>query len=190
MFEFNEMDDFKDEQQSVAMKVALPERLHNDISLFAAYAGVSKSEFSRTAFMAYLDSLPVWKARSFFFQPNDKVRSSEHVSIEDKLKLSSKGSLIKVAALQVDAPDRANIVVGNLVRIKGREVSFDIPHNFRPTHMVNSASEDANNVKMVSGKLVIPLTDNVIIMGIPSQRFIYTVDIDYIWDIDTNNPSF
>ncbi|EOV0676291.1 hypothetical protein ACOII5_001791 [Cronobacter dublinensis] len=190
MFEFDEADGKKDEQQSVALKIALPERLYNDLSLFATYAGVSKSEFSRTAFTEYLNSLPVWKARSYFFQPNDKVKNSGQLSIEDKLKLASKGSLIKVAALQVDAPDRANIMVGNLVRIKGRDVSFDIPSNFRPTHMVNNILDDVNNVKMVAGKLVIPLIDNVMILGMPTQRFIYTVDIDYIWDVDTNTPAF
>ncbi|OUE79088.1 hypothetical protein AZ013_004127 [Citrobacter freundii] len=187
------IDEFQGEsepQQSVAMKISLPEKLHNDVSLFANYAGMSKAEFSRIAFSAYLENTPVWKARSYFFQPNDIVRENQSAGMEEKLKLAPKGSLIKVAALQVDSPDRANMVVGNLVRIKGRDVSFDIPLNFRPTHIANSIHQDTGNVKMVSGQLVIPLIDKVPTFGGESVRYIYTVDIDYIWDVDTDAPRF
>ncbi|XUK74061.1 ribbon-helix-helix domain-containing protein [Erwinia rhapontici] len=190
MFEYNDSENEMSEQQSVAMKISIPEKLHTSISNFSTYAGVSKSEFARAAFIAYLENSPVWKARSYFFQPNEKFRASQTESIEEKLKSSSKGSLIKVAALQIDSPDRANMIVGNLVRIKGRQISFDVPHNHRPTHIAQSIYEDGNNVKLVSGFLVVPLVDNVSTFGVDSQRFIYTVDIDYIWDVDTNVPTF
>lgn len=190
MVDFNESDFEKNEQQSVPMKIAVPERLHSDVSTFAHYAGWSKTEFARTAFSTFLESQPVWKARAFFFQPNEKIRSQQDVKIEEKLKSASKGSLIKVASLQVDAPDRANMIVGNLVRIKGREVSFDIPNNYRPTHIAQNISDDANNVKMVAGLLVIPLIDNVNSLLGSTQRYIYTIDLDYVWDVDTNTPSF
>ncbi|KGA39038.1 hypothetical protein KU75_25085 [Pectobacterium odoriferum] len=190
MSDINDFQNESESQQSVAMKISLPERLHNDVSLFANYLGMSKAEFSREVFSNYLDNSTVWKSRSYFFQPKDNVRENQGVSVEEKLKLASKGCLIKVAALQVDSPDRANMVVGNLVRIKGREVSFDIPHNYRPTHIANSIPYDTNNVKMVSGHLVIPQVDKVLAFGGESTRFIYTVDIDYIWDVDTAASMF
>lgn len=178
-------------QGSVALKVMLPERLHNDLNLFAHHIGKSKTEIVRDAVFALMDNTQIWKSKCYFFKPKDGNKNFTKSELLTKLTSAPKGTLIKLAGLPVDAPDRANILICNLIRVKGNMVSFEIPNNYRPTPLNTNQQQDSENVSMASGLLVLPLIDMV-----PStfsgeiQRLIYTVDIDYVWDIDTSAPSF
>lgn len=178
-------------QQSVALKVMLPERLHNDLNLYAQHSGQSKTEVVRNAIYQLMDNTPIWKAKCFFFKPKNEVRTPSKAELLSQLESAPKGTLIKMAGLQVDAPDRASIFICNLIRVNGDMVSFDIPNNYRPTQLNASQLQDSDNIKMVSGELVLPLIDMVPSpFGGQVQRFIYTINVDYIWDIDVNAPSF
>ncbi|HHQ6569481.1 TPA: hypothetical protein ACSTJX_004389 [Serratia fonticola] len=190
--DFNEVNQDSDAgQQSLPLKIMLPENLLADLNLYAKFFGRSKTEIVRDSIANFMGATPVWAARLYFFQPKVDVRT---LSVEDmlaRLADAPKGTLIKVASLNVDSPDRANIFICNLIRVKGRDISFEIPNNYRATPMLYSTVQDSNNVKMVAGSLVIPQIDNFkSAFGTESQRYIYTIDVDYVWDIDTNTPSF
>ncbi|PAA97733.1 CopG family transcriptional regulator [Serratia fonticola] len=179
------------DQQSLPLKVMLPENLLADLNLFAKYFGRSKTEIVRDAIASFMNTQPVWAARSYFFQPTDDVRIGSPNDLLTRLENAPKGTLIKVANLNIDSPDRANILICNLIRVKGREISFEIPNNYRATPMVYNNTRDSNSVKMVAGSLVIPKLDNFKpAFGHETQRYVFTIDVDYVWDIDTSTPSF
>lgn len=178
------------EQQSIPLKVTLPESLLNDLSLLAQSLGKSKTEMVRDALIYTMQNTAVWNTRCYFFQPND-VNDEACNHRLSQLEAAPKGTLIKVAGLQVDAPDRASILIGNLIRVKGEKVSFELPTTFRPTVLSGSVWKDSLNVKMTAGELVVPNSDEVPNpFGGQYTRFIYTIDIKYVWDIDTNSASF
>lgn len=101
-----------------------------------------------------------------------------------------KGTLLKVVGLNKDAPDSANVLICNFVRARGRQISFDIPVKFRPTPLNDSRFTDLSSVKLVGGQMVLPQSDqNMGPFGL-TQRWIYTIDVKYIWDIDCTLPVF
>ncbi|MEX8304552.1 hypothetical protein AB7N78_25620 [Escherichia coli] len=186
------IDDFEDDMRAqieanVAVKFTLPERLVQNLNLYAHHNSRSKTEIVKEAISQMLRNDPAWMAGLFFFEKNDNVDEARFLK---ELNQAPRGTLLKVAALDKDVPDSANILICNFVRIRGRQVSFDIPASFRPTSLSGSRNADLASVKLVSGQMVLPHEDqNNGLLGM-TRRWIYTVDIKYIWDVDCKPTPF
>ncbi|EFH3471344.1 TPA: hypothetical protein SI386_003659 [Escherichia coli] len=185
--------DFEADEQlptgaNVAVKFSLPEGLVRNLSLYAQSTSRSKTEIVREAIENRLRNDPSWCAGLFFFEKNEEKKDEE--SVLEMLHKAPKGTLLKVVGLNKDAPDSANVLICNFVRARGRQISFDIPVNFRPTPLNDSRFTDLSSVKLVGGQMVLPQSDqNMGPFGL-TQRWIYTIDVKYIWDIDCTHPAF
>ncbi|GAB2955921.1 ribbon-helix-helix domain-containing protein [Hafnia psychrotolerans] len=189
MSNFDDFEDGDQEQQgaNVAVKFTFPGGLARSLNLYAQSTSRSKTEIVKEAIEQRLRSDPAWLAGLFFFEKNGEKDEKRFL---EALHQAPRGTLIKVAALNKDAPDSANILICNFIRARDRLISFEIPTNFRPTLLSESRYTDLTSVKLVSGQMVLPHEDqNVGALGM-TRRWVYTIDIKYIWDVDCQPPQF
>lgn len=185
-------DDFEDDEQeeqgaNVAVKFTFPAGLARSLNLYSQHTSRSKTDIVKEAIEQRLRNDPAWLAGLFFFEKNSETDENRFLAA---LQQAPRGTLLKVAALNKDSPDGANILICNFIRVKGRQVSFDIPTNFRPTLLSESRYTDLTSVKLVSGQMILPHEDrNIGPLGM-THRWVYTIDIRYIWDVDCEPQQF
>ncbi|MGL4667952.1 MAG: hypothetical protein ACRCWR_08480 [Saezia sp.] len=168
------------------LKLTLPEGLIKAIDSFVKHFDGTKSEFAKFAFAKFLNENEFWQARRYFFKPSQTTQPKKE-EIKNALRNNpKKGVLIKLALAPDDTPSLASLFICNLVRLDNEMISFNIPYNIeRNTAMTNNLFLDQQNISLAreDSLLTIPKKDQY---GI----YIYSVPIDYIWDVDTATPQW
>lgn len=184
------MDAVDDGGKASALKITLPEMLSKELGDFASSNGLSKSEVIQDAIRQKLQTDPAWGWRLFFFK-----RRSPNPSEANWLKAlvsSAQGALFKFAVCNQDIPHLAQMWVGSFVKVSGRNVHFQfLP--YRPTPLLNSSYNDAHEIQLADGKLVVPTIhpSSFVPMGHqanPQLIYIFSIDISYVWDVDLSSP--
>lgn len=186
----NQFVDFSERTDSnTAIKFTLPSSLVEMLNEFSDHLQKSKTEIVREALEYRFSSDVIFQRRLYFFEKN-LVSGQEIEKISENLGRASKGTLIKVACSSTNTPDSPMIFIGNLVRVKDGKVAFDLPVNFRPTELSDSLMNDIHATKLNGGKLVFPhvLSTNTLYGN--ENRYIYEIDMKYIWGVDTLSTTF
>ncbi|MFV5661045.1 CopG family transcriptional regulator [Acinetobacter pittii] len=176
-------EDFLTDTKSVPVKIHLPARLVEQLNTFCDSTKISKSELIREYLIKGLQAEPAWANKLFFFK---KRTVDQQFRITQQLKNPAINSIIKLAVNSIDNPGSANLVLGYLVKTSGDRVSVLIPPT-RPFHpSFNNAHFEIQDISTTDPNLSIPEVENVInTWGQPLSTFIYTVPVDFVWEICT-----
>ncbi|ENV03467.1 CopG family transcriptional regulator [Acinetobacter sp. NIPH 817] len=176
-------EDFLTDTKSVPVKIHLPARLVEQLNTFCDSTKISKSELIRDYLIKGLQNEPAWANKLFFFK---KRTVDQQFRITQQLKNPAINSIIKLAVNNIDNPGSANLVLGYLVKTAGDKISVLIPPT-RPFHpSFNNAHFEIQDISTTEPNLSIPDVENVInTWGQPLSTFIYTVPVDFVWEICT-----
>ena len=175
-----------DFDKGVAVKVSLPSSLVDGLQIVCDAAGISKSDATKAAIEAYLNTSPLWVNRRYFFPD---LSSNFQKNFKENLKNFRTGTFVKLAGGISHFPTSAQFFIGVVHRVQGEKLYVELPmYLSRPTALLNNAFDIKNQISIAAEAImVVPRIEhipNLAAWGGTTTMFMYEVHTSFIWSIE------
>lgn len=177
-----------DFDKGVAVKVSLPSSLVDGLQVVCDASGISKSEATKIAIEAYLDSNPLWANRRYFFPD---VPSELAANAKEVLKRFRAGTFVKLAGGVSYFPTSAQFFVGVVHRVQGENLYVELPYYLsRYTKLLENAHTIQSQMSIAAeAKMVVPRYENIPNLsawGGATNTLMYEIHASLIWGVETD----